>query len=66
MRVKIFSLHNPLGKKGQNQQDFEDELNAWLQQNPGIEILEIKQSASSGSMSPSLWLISIWYRDAKS
>ena len=31
-------------------QDLETEMNAWLQQNPNIKIVEIKQSASGGSL----------------
>ena len=62
MQVKLFSAFNPLGKKGQNQQDFESMINQWLSQNEGVEIVDIKQSACSGSMSPAIWVISVWYR----
>ncbi len=61
MRVKIFSMYNPLGRKGQNQQKLEDEINQWLHQNNGVEIVRVEQSASGGSFSPSLWMVSIWY-----
>ncbi len=61
MRVKIFSMNNPMGKKGQNQQIFEDQINGWLSQNKGVEIVRVEQSASGGSFSASLWMISVWY-----
>lgn len=41
-------------------QDFEDEINAWLSQNPRIKVVDIKQSANGGSYMPSQWLISVW------
>lgn len=47
-----------------NVQRLEDELNTWLSQNPNIKIVDIKQSGSGGSMSQSLWLISVWYEEA--
>ena len=62
MKVKIFSLNNPLRRKKQNQSELEDEINKWLMDNQEIEILHIKQSASGGSYNPSTWLITIWYR----
>ncbi len=45
-------------------QDLEDEINAWLLQNPEIQIVDIKQSASDGSYLSSQWLISVWYEEA--
>ncbi len=57
MRVKIFSVNAATGKK--NQQIFEDQINQWLSQNKGVEIVKIKQSASGGSFGASLWMISV-------
>ena len=45
-------------------QDLEDEINAWLSQNPKIKVVDIKQSASGNSFEPTLWLISVWYEEA--
>lgn len=42
-------------------QELEDELNAWLSQNSGVKIVEIKQSVAGGSWGPSRWLVSVWY-----
>jgi len=61
MQVKIFSMNNPWGKKRQNERMFEDEINRWLSENKGVEIVRVEQSSSGGSFSPSLWMISIWY-----
>ena len=37
MKVKIFSVNNPLGGKGKNQLAFEAEINEWLTRNSKIE-----------------------------
>jgi hypothetical protein len=51
------------GRSGRNAQDFQAEINAWLEQHPGITVVGIKQSASGGSFADSLWLISVWYEE---
>lgn len=43
---------------------LENELNDWFSQNPKIKVVDIKQSASGGSLAPALWLISVWYEEA--
>jgi len=70
MRVKLFWKNEPmkpgafLGKPtAKNAQDFEADINAWLQNNAKIKIVDIKQSASGGSLAGSLWLISVWYEE---
>jgi hypothetical protein len=64
MKVKLFWSNNPRGgRKGANPNLFEDQINAWLRENPRIKVLDIKQSATGRSFNPSLWLISIWYED---
>jgi hypothetical protein len=49
--------------KGANARALEDQINAWLRENPRIKVLDIKQTASGGSFGPSLWLISIWHKE---
>ncbi|MGJ8671789.1 hypothetical protein [Rubritalea sp.] len=72
MKVKIFSSNEPMKQtktedgKQPNQQLFEDEINAWLKEQPGIEVIRIEQSASGGSLNNSLWMISIWYEEVAS
>ncbi|MCA9070903.1 MAG: hypothetical protein KDA84_18365 [Planctomycetaceae bacterium] len=56
-------MNNPWGKKRQNERQFEDEINQWLSENKGVEIVRVEQSASGGSFGPSLWMISIWYEE---
>lgn len=62
MKVKIFYALDPSGGKGQHAEAFESQINAWLAQNPDVQIENIKQSASGGSWGASLWMISIWYK----
>jgi hypothetical protein len=73
MRVKFFWKNQPMSPatgflwskmSGNNAQDFERDINLWLEQNPMIRIVDVKQSASGGSFAASLWLISVWYEDA--
>ena len=40
---------------------LEEEINAWINANPGIKIIDVKQSACGGSADPSKIIISIWY-----
>jgi hypothetical protein len=71
MLVKLFWKNEPMksggflgsGPTGKNAQDFEAEINDWLQDNPTIKIMDIRQSASGGSYFGSLWLISVWYEE---
>lgn len=49
------------GKKPQSKQILEDEINNWLGTNPGIKVVDIKQSCCGGSFNPSLTVVSIWY-----
>jgi len=63
MKVKLFSKDNPLAKKGRNQLELENEINEWLENNPSIKVIDIKQSASGGSFSYSQFFISVWYEE---
>jgi hypothetical protein len=61
MKMKLFFQSNLEKRKGLNRQNLEDEVNAWLGENPNIKVIDIRQSASGGSYSPSSLSISIWY-----
>lgn len=68
MQVKLFWVQAPMRDKGFVVRDsggsavaFEKQVNDWLEQNPDVEIVHIKQSACGGSFAAPLWLISIWY-----
>lgn len=61
MKMKLFFMSNLEKRKRVNLQSLEDEVNAWLEQNPNINVVNIKQSASGGSFSPTSLSISVWY-----
>jgi hypothetical protein len=78
MQVKLFWKKYPLRKQGmfsdlvqglqpaypgRNDNPLEDEINAWLRENPHIKVVDIRQSATGGSWGPMLWLISVWYEE---
>ncbi len=61
MKMKLFFMSNLEKRKRVNLQSLEDEVNAWLGQNPNINVVNIKQSASGGSFNPTSLSISVWY-----
>ncbi len=67
MKVKFFWKKDPVkfgpfgSNKDANAISLENEINAWLRENPHIKVADIKQSATGGSMGPLLWIISVWY-----
>ena len=65
MKVKLFWKLNPLGPRAQFEpaRVLEAEINTWLSENPRIKVVDLKQSASGGSLSPNLWFISVWYEE---
>ena len=63
MNVKLFSKHHPLGKKGKNQLDLDNEINEWFEKKPSIEVIEIKQSVAGGALENPTWFISVWYQE---
>jgi len=62
MRVKFFSR---MGWKGyyrpEDHQGLEDEVNTWLEQNRGVKVLDIRQSASGGSLARPQLFVTILY-----
>jgi hypothetical protein len=62
MRVKFFSR---VGWKGyykpEDHQELEDEVNAWLEQNRDVKVIDIKQSASGGSFARPQLFVTILY-----
>jgi hypothetical protein len=59
MKMKLF------GREGSREVlGLEDDVNAWLAQHPQIQIVDIRQSASGGSLLDPKLYISIWYEDA--
>jgi hypothetical protein len=64
MKVKLFSKKNPLGNKGGNQLDLENEINSWLEKNLSIRLISIEQSAHWGSFDNSILFISVCYEES--
>ncbi len=59
MKMKLF------GKEGSKKIfELEEEVNTWLEQNPKIKIIDIRQSASGGSLHDTKLYISVWYENA--
>ena len=61
--MKLFGRINT-SKKGLNVIELEDEVNAWLEQNPKIRIINVKQSSNGVSMQNTKLFFSIWYEEA--
>ena len=59
MKIKLFGKEGSMEVLG-----LEEEVNAWLVQNPQIKIIDIKQSASGGSLQDTKLYIAVWYEDA--
>ncbi len=73
MRVKIFTMHTLYRKAGPFKKVqahagpiLEENINQWLSQNKGVEIVRVEQSACGGSTGASLWMISVWYNEHES
>jgi hypothetical protein len=43
---------------------LQEEINNWLEEHPNIKIVDIKQSASGGSLHVTKLFISVWYEEA--
>jgi hypothetical protein len=63
MKVKLFWKNAPVGWGDKKAIAFEEEINAWLGEKPGIRIVDIRQSSSGGSFGASLWFVSVWYEE---
>jgi len=59
MKVKIFSESGRYFGKSKTSARLEQEINAWLESQPGIKVVDIKQSAYGGSFEPGQHLISV-------
>ena len=63
MKVKMFTKMNPRNDEEPCNSNFESEVNAWLQDNPQIEIHDVQSSAGAGSQGPFLFFVTIWYEE---
>ncbi|MHC4544597.1 MAG: hypothetical protein ACYTDW_03575 [Planctomycetota bacterium] len=63
MKTKLFFINNLEKRKAKRWQVLEDEINTWMTENRNIKVVDIKQSSSGGSFSPSSVCISLWYEE---
>ena len=66
MKTKFFSTKIPVRhRKREHPLDpaLEHEINAWLRENPNVEVVHIKQSAGGGSWGPVYVFVSVWYEE---
>ena len=68
MKVKLFGKAAVRVKKepsrcGLEVLDLEKEINAWLEQNPSVKIIDVKQSSNGGSFGNTKLFLSVWYEE---
>ena len=61
MKVKTFSKCGRYFGKSNITAGLESEINIWLESEPGIKMVDIKQTSCGGSFEPGQHLISVWY-----
>ncbi len=62
MKTKIFGTSEGYFRRfSKTALHLQEEINAWIAANPGIKIIDIKQSSCGGSVEPSKIIISLWY-----
>jgi len=64
MKVKVFpSKGGFLHKFSRLTSQIEEDINHWLENNPKINITNIKQSSCGGSLEVEKLFISVWYEE---
>ncbi len=63
MKVKLFIRDKGLSRWARFAQALEEEINAWLAENPEIRIVDIRQSSNGGSFDSTKVIISVWYEE---
>ena len=64
MRVKLFVRDKGgFTRWARFLSQLEDEINAWLADNPGIRIVHVTQSSNGGSLDTSKVFVSVWYEE---
>ena len=64
MKVKVFkTTGKQFGFSSRVIPQFEQDINHWLENNPKINITNIKQSSCGGSFDAAKHLISVWYEE---
>ena len=68
MQIEMFDAYSSgfINRINRNMMDsVEDQVNRWLDSNPDVRVVEVKQSAAGGSWGPIQLLISVWYESAE-
>ena len=64
MKVKVFSTKGKQwGSSSRVTSQFEQDINHWLENNPKINITNIKQSSLGALLEVPKLLISVWYEE---
>ena len=64
MKVKVFkTTKKPFSSISKVISQFEQDINHWLENNPKINITNIKQSSCGGSMDVEKLFIWVWYEE---
>ena len=64
MKVKVFKTTNKAFRSPErNILQFEQDINHWIENNPKINITNIKQSSYGGSLDAEKHFISVWYEE---
>jgi len=64
MKVKVFSTKSKAFQSSSKPPyQLEQDINHWLENNPKINITNIKQSSCGGSFDAEKHLISVWYEE---
>ena len=64
MKVKVFKTTNKAFRSPErNILQFEQDINHWLENNPKINITNIKQSSCGGILDAPKHFISVWYEE---
>jgi len=62
MKVKMFIKRGTTFDRHEKvAASLEGEINAWLESEPEIKVVDIKQTSCGGSFEPARHLISVWY-----
>ena len=61
MIVNFFSKCCRYFGKSKIAETLEGEINVWMESQPGIKVVDIKQTSCGGSVEPGQHLISVWY-----
>ena len=61
MKVKFFSKCGRYFSKSKIAETLEGEINVWMESQPGIKVVDIKQTSCGGSLEPGQHLVSVWY-----